>query len=244
MSADGVSGVMTKICSLIPFRSGSAGLVDKNIRLINDIPLFDYSVRFSDAINIPHFISTDYSEQYIRSIATARGAFISRPNELCTDTALMADVILHACKRMDRAGYEFCLLLQPTTPVRNIETFRELLEVFKRNKMQGIALTVQKAEQKILKSGFIDDNRLINITGDNSLFFANRQNLPAVYSPDGCMYLFGIKEFLSRGGFDGEHLSPVINSMVAIDIDTEADLVRCESLMKKFHSDGDFARFL
>lgn len=87
-----------KILALIPARSGSKSVVNKNIRKINGKPMMAYSIEHAKASKYINriIVSTD-SEEYAQ-IAREYGAetpFI-RPAEYATDTALDIDVFAHA----------------------------------------------------------------------------------------------------------------------------------------------------
>ncbi|HOO28495.1 MAG TPA: hypothetical protein PLU43_08520, partial [Lachnospiraceae bacterium] len=87
-----------KILAIIPARSGSKSVTDKNIRLMDGKPMLAYSI--GHAVRSKYInrviVSTD-SEKYAK-IAKEYGAEIPflRPAEYATDTALDFDVFFHA----------------------------------------------------------------------------------------------------------------------------------------------------
>ena len=87
-----------KILSLIPARSGSKSVKNKNIRLINGRPMLAYSIQHAkESRYINRIIVTTDSEEYA-AIAREYGAetpFL-RPAEYATDTSLDIDVFRHA----------------------------------------------------------------------------------------------------------------------------------------------------
>ena len=123
-----------KNIAIIPARSGSKGLKDKNIRLLNGKPLLAYSVEA--ALESEQFdevmVSTD-SEKYAE-IAKEWGANVPflRSAELSSDTATSKDVILDVLKRYAESGQVFDTfsLLQPTSPLRTAEN---ICRVFQRH---------------------------------------------------------------------------------------------------------------
>lgn len=111
-----------KNLAIIPARSGSKGLKDKNIKELCGKPLMAYTIEA--AINSDCFdeimVSTD-SEKYAE-IAKEYGAKVPflRSQITATDTASSWDMVEEVLKRYRMLGKEFdtFCLLQPTSPLR------------------------------------------------------------------------------------------------------------------------------
>ena len=121
--------------AIILARSGSKGLKDKNIKLMNGKPLIAYSIeaaKNSGLFDIVH-VSTD-SQKYA-DIAAEYGAdepFL-RSEEMSSDTADSWDAVLEVLKRYKELGKDFDMvtLLQPTSPIRTGEDIKNVFEIFK-----------------------------------------------------------------------------------------------------------------
>lgn len=128
-----MENVYKKILWLVPARSGSKSVPDKNIKVLGGKPLLAYRVLSASAISGSKnvWISTD-SEEYA-AIASAYGAKVPfiRPDYLATDTASSSDVVLHAIKFAEdnNYNYEFVGLLEPTSPFIYTETLKHALQV-------------------------------------------------------------------------------------------------------------------
>ena len=87
--------------AFIPARSGSKGVIDKNIRNLNGIPLLAYSVHiaqlcFKQGIFSDVLVSTD-SIHYLEKIKqTGYAKKYIRPKELALDESPTIDAIIHA----------------------------------------------------------------------------------------------------------------------------------------------------
>jgi len=120
-----------KTLVVIPARSGSKGLPDKNIKVLNGKPLIHYSIEVAQQIfdNEDICISTD-SDKYIK-IAEKTGLRIPfvRPETLSTDNATTQDVLLHCLDFYEQKGvfYDYILLLQPTSPFREKKHLEDIL---------------------------------------------------------------------------------------------------------------------
>lgn len=117
-----------KRLAIIPARSGSKGLPDKNIRLLAGKPLMAYSIEAAGDSGLfdQIYVSTD-SEEY-KKIGEDYGASVPflRPESLATDTASSWDMVKQALSVFDEMGetYDEIALLQPTSPLRSPEDIR------------------------------------------------------------------------------------------------------------------------
>ena len=115
---------MSNIIAIIPARSGSKSVKDKNIALLSGYPLIAYSIvaaKKSELID-RIIISTD-SEEY-QKIALQYGAEVPflRPTEYSTDTSTDRDFLIHAMNWLEeneRQAPEYWVHLRPTTPLRD-----------------------------------------------------------------------------------------------------------------------------
>jgi N-acylneuraminate cytidylyltransferase len=115
--------------ALIPARSGSKRVPDKNIRPLAGHPLIAYSIcaALQSGVFADVMVSTD-SEVYAR-IARGYGAEVPfmRPAELSGDTSPDIEWVEYTLKRLsEEAGrrYDCFSILRPTSPFRLPETIR------------------------------------------------------------------------------------------------------------------------
>jgi len=227
------------IIAIVPMRKGSKGCPNKNIADLGGKPLFLYSLLFANNLGIKALISSDYDRSLIHPFIK-NNLFLLRDSKFATDEALIEDVLLDVFEKKIIKNYKYCLLLQPTSPLRSIDTFNSLICSFLENGKSGLSLTVKELENNALKSGVIQDGKLININNNNKKFFQNRQFMPKLFSPDGCMYFFSIKEFCETGGFPCNSITPIKNDIIpSVDVDTSEDLSQLRLQIKEFlNKDG------
>jgi len=114
---------MVNVVAIIPARSGSRGLPDKNIKILAGKPLIAYSIAAAHlATNIQRTIVSTDSERYA-NIAREYGAEVPfmRPAEISGDASSDYEFIKHALDWMKRnEGYQpqYLVHLRPTTPLR------------------------------------------------------------------------------------------------------------------------------
>jgi len=130
-----------KYLGIITARSGSKGIPNKNISIINGKPLIQYTIEaaLNSYLSEDLFVSTDSSK--IAGIAANLGVKVPflRPIELATDLSSSIDVIIHVLDKMPE--YENIVLLQPTSPLRNNEHINKAIETFENSKCDSLVST-------------------------------------------------------------------------------------------------------
>jgi CMP-N-acetylneuraminic acid synthetase len=129
-----------KILVIIPARGGSKGIKDKNIIDICGKPLIQYSIDQSlelkkNGLVDEILVSTDSLK--IAEIAKKLGAntpFL-RPGDISGDKAKSIDFILHAINYYEEKNvfFDAVLLLQPTSPMRDLVLLINAINLFKEN---------------------------------------------------------------------------------------------------------------
>lgn len=118
-----------KVLVLIPARGGSKGLPGKNLRTVAGISLVGRAAwigrRFLQDRGLTGTVLIDTDSEEIAREAVRWGAeapFL-RPPELAGDATPMIDNVLHAIERLKKTHgeYDAFVLLQPTSPLRNVD---------------------------------------------------------------------------------------------------------------------------
>ena len=131
-----------KHIAVIPARSGSKGLKDKNIKPLNGKPLMAYSIEAaleSGLFDCVH-VSTDNPEY----AGTARryGAEVPflRSPELSSDTATTWDAMRYVLEEYRKLGKEFDTLavLQPTSPLRTSQDIRAAYRILEEKQADSV----------------------------------------------------------------------------------------------------------
>ena len=226
-----------KILVLIPARGGSKRLHRKNIRCLGGKPLIEWSV--NTAKLIPEvcdiLVSTDDIE--IQNIAQELGVHTPwlRPKNLSTDHSNSVDVALHALNwyESEHGTIDGLLMLQPTSPFRDVEKVKEGIKIFERqgvNSVLGVSHThahpgwLFKIKDNILSS-FLDKHELNT----------RSQDLDPVYVINGSFYLISPSALRREKSFFTKQTLPLIidSSMESLDIDTEQDWQHAECHLNK-----------
>lgn len=225
-----------KNIAIIPARSGSKGLKDKNIKSLCGKPLMAYSIEAALASECFEevMVSTD-SELYAR-IAREYGASVPfmRSAENSSDTATSADMITEVLENYRLIGKEydtFCLL-QPTSPLRTSEDISSAYKLFK-EKASFAVVSVCEAEHSPLWCGQLpENNEFIDFI---SADIANRrQDSGAYYRINGAIYIAKISKYMvDKFFYQQGSFAYIMTQTQSVDIDTELDFKLAEFLINK-----------
>lgn len=214
---------MKKI-AIIPARSGSKGLVNKNILMLLDKPILAYTIEA--AIQSEKFIkvivSTDSLEY--KEIAEKYGAeVVMRGEELSNDSATSYMVIKDILGKNLGIEYDYFMLLQPTSPFRNYQHINESIEKFEKNisNYNFLVSMTETSKTSTLIKPIEEDESLKHYDLDFSNY--KRQNYKEYY-PNGAIFIGKNKEYLERKHFFGKKsLAYFMNKADSIDIDDRLD---------------------
>ena len=186
-----------RLITVIPVRAGSKGVSGKNVRLIRGVPLYMHAVNQGLRVTGRVLISTDIEE--IQQQNVPDGCEVCpRPSRLAKDNTPMASVINHLIESMSLWGSTI-VLLQATTPLREDNDIRAAIRLYEQGRHK-LVMSVVERDSGVLKYGLLDGSDF-SALNDPSFCFANRQQLPPVYSPNGAVYVFSAEDFKKVGGF-------------------------------------------
>lgn len=225
-----------KILAIIPARSGSKGLKDKNIKLLNGKPLMAYTIEA--ALDSKCFdktvVSTD-SEEYAK-IAEEYGAEIPflRSGQLAEDETSTNDVIIDLLKELEKRGekYDNFMILQPTSPLRTSEDIKKSVDLMN-EKSANAVVSLCEVDHSPLYVGQVLDNLKIDgfIKKD---FSSRRQDQPNYYRLNGAIYLVNIDYFMKYQDFYRDKCyAYIMDRRRSVDIDDVYDFKLAELIIRK-----------
>lgn len=229
---------MTDVLFLITARSGSKGVVNKNIRELFGIPLLAIrglsALKLTDKENV--WLSTD-SEEYVQ-IGKKFGINVPfvRPEHLASDKASSADVVLHAMEHAERIGrkYKMIALLEPTSPFVYFEDIENAILKLKANN-EAVAIVATKEVEAA--SVFVQKNALyLNVLADNlkKSQTMRRQDFETEITPAGGFYIAKWDDFLKHKTFYTQKtLSYILPEECSLEIDNEMQFKWAEFLVEK-----------
>ncbi len=223
-----------KNIAIIPARSGSKGLPDKNIKELAGKPLIAYSIEAAVASECfdTVMVSTD-SEKYAE-IAKKYGAEIPflRSERTSSDTASSWDMVREVLDGYRKRGDSFdtFCLLQPTSPLRTAEDIKEAYQLYQK-KASFAVVSVCEAEHSPLWCGHLpEDGEFVEFVTPNNM--KQRQAGRKYYRLNGAIYIVNISRFnhdtflYQKGSY-----AYIMDQRRSVDIDTEIDFKLAEVLL-------------
>lgn len=237
---------MGEVLAIIPARSGSKSVKDKNIRLIDGKPMLAYSIEHAlSAECIDRVIVSTDSEEYA-AIAREYGAetpFI-RPAEYATDTALDYDVFLHALNYLEKEeGYvpELVVQLRPTYPIRRISDIENMVRYLKEHSEVDSIRCVAPAKEIAYKMWHMDESGMLSpiMKEIPECYNMPRQQLPKVYYQNACIDVVRAEVITKKHSMSGSVIAGYEMSE-NFDIDTEDEFKKAEEYIKITHGNKTF----
>ena len=219
-----------KIIALIPARSRSKRIKNKNIKKLLGVPLINWTIR--SALKTKQiskiFISTD--DEKIINMCKKYNVIVpwKRPARLSGDKVNSTAVALHFLRWYEKkySKPDGLLLLQPTSPFRKKETIKKAIKLFEKNKNKAIVSFSHLSKKK-----------------SQLIFYHNKKNNSAskpinsnnMIKLNGLIYLISPKNLRKYKSFFKPHVLPLMQNSIeeTIDLDTHEDWQMAEKLKSK-----------
>lgn len=227
-----------EVLAIIPARSGSKSVIDKNIREINGKPMLAYSIEHglkSKYVNRV-IVSTD-SEKYA-GIARSYGAetpFL-RPAEYAQDSSLDIEVFEHALaflKEEENYVPDIIVQLRPTYPVRKIEDIDKMVEMMTEDMSIDSIRCIAPAKEIPYKMWMKGENGQIQplMTNIRECYNMPRQELPKAYYQNACIDVVRTDVITEQHSMSGRKIIGY-EMEENFDIDTEEEFQKAADYLK------------
>lgn len=237
---------MKHILAIIPARSGSKTVKDKNIRNLNGKPMIAYSIEHalaSERINRV-IVSTD-SRKYA-DIAREYGAEVPflRPAEISGDSALDIETFQHVLKSLEEEeDYtpDVIVQLRPTYPIRNVHDIDAMIDMILSNSEIDSVRCIAPAKELAYKMWRKDENNNIKplLTDIPEAYNMPRQELPELYYQNACIDVIRTNTILKYNSMSGRNIKGYLMKQ-NFDIDTEQEFLRAETYLRLLEGDSRF----
>jgi len=231
-----------RVVALIPARSGSKRVEDKNVRPLAGHPVIAYTIgaAVESAIFDAIVVSTD-SERYAE-IARRYGAetpFL-RPAALAGDLSPDIEWVEYTLEELRKAGRAFdCFsILRPTSPFRSAATIRRAWQAFRAEQGVDSLRAVERCKQHPGKMWVVRGNRmtpLLPLGPSDSPWHSNQyQALPEVYVQNASLEIAWTRVVHDGRTIAGEVVMPFFTEgHEGLDINTERDWQHAEALVRE-----------
>ena len=223
-----------KIIGIIPARSGSKGVKDKNIKTLAGKPLIAYTIECAKATGIFDDIVVSTDSPKYADIAIEYGASVPflRSQETASDSANSISVLEEVLNNLQET-YDIVVMLQPTSPLRQPFHIKEAVDLFLEKNADSV-VSVSKFPHSIAWVNSLDESLSMNGFIKKEYLNKRRQDLPQMYMLNGAVYVFKAsminKDF---NMFDDKSFAYIMDKEYSIDIDDEYDFKLAEALISQ-----------
>lgn len=227
-----------RILVVCPARGGSKGIPLKNLKPFLGVPLV---ARVGQLVaEIPQIdravVSTDSEEIAKVAIESGLDAPFYRPEDLSGDRISDLEVLEHALvesERLDGVQYDIVVMLQPTSPLRQIDHVVDTITMLVDGGWDAV-WTVSETDSKShpLKQLTVQDGRL-DYYDENGKQIIARQQLVPVYHRNGVAYAIKRQCLLEQHSIKGERTGALVLEGDLVSIDTMWDLDLAEYIYTK-----------
>lgn len=218
--------------AIIPARGGSKRLPRKNTLPLLDKPLIGWSIEAAlSSKNINRVVvSSDCADTL--TVSKQYGAeTLKRPDALASDTATMMDVLNHALTHY--SDYEYTVLLQPTSPLRNAQHIDSAINLLFEKKADAI-ISVCDVDHHPWWCNTIPENGDISSFIKKDIQNRRSQDLPVYYRLNGAIYICKTQRLIQEQSLmlkDNIYAYKMPRHF-SVDIDVENDFLYAQFLLK------------
>ena len=179
--------------AIIPARSGSKGLKDKNIKMLDGKPLISYSIQAALQSGCFEEVMVSTDSEHYAEIAQIHGASVPflRSAEMSSDSASSWDSVREVLKNYLQLGQSFdnVMLLQPTSPLRTSDDIINAFDLFFNKKAESVVGVCEMEHSPLWSNVLPEDGNLFGFLHEAVSGVSGRQGLPTYYRINGAIYL-------------------------------------------------------
>ena len=214
---------MANVIAIIPARNGSIRLKNKNLKKLLNKPLIFWTIK--EALKskyIKKIIISSDSEKILNSFKPNKKIIRSpRLKKLSKSNSKIEDVLIYEIKKNKLSLNDIVILLQPTSPLRNVELIDSSLKKFINSKYDA-CISFFNLNEKFKNLYMINKKKIekINIKTQKKIFY-----------PSGDLYIFRVSNFLKSKKIYYGKILPIITKKYS-DIDNYEEFKITELKLK------------
>ena len=230
---------------VIPARKNSKRLKNKNILMLGHKKLIEWTIDHAKQIFPINNIVVSSDSDEILNLSLTKGIVNSwvRPKKLSTSKASSADVCIHVSTQYEKkcsTEVKNIILLQPTSPFRNIYSTKKGVKLFKANPNVSVVAMTKSKEHPFwcFKNSTNRKSKTVEPYMNHSFLSKPSQDLPPSFFPTGSFFMISKDQLLKYKSFYTPKILPLLinDRSETIDIDTFDDFEfakRCLIKLKK-----------
>jgi CMP-N,N'-diacetyllegionaminic acid synthase len=212
--------------AIIPARGGSKRLPRKNLLNLYGKPLIAWTI--DAALNskyLDQIVVTSDDDEILSVAKQEKVQLIKRPSDLATDTATTIDTLIHSIESQSEQ-YDYCILLQPTSPLRSNKHIDEAIELLIEKNADAVISVCQCEHSPLWASTLPPDGSMDNFISDE-IKNIRGQDLPVHYRLNGAIYIANVEELLKQKTFmlRNKSFAYRMDPATSVDIDSKIDYI-------------------
>ena len=213
---------------LIPARSGSKRIKNKNLRLFNNFPLIYWTIKAAKKSKIKDiYLSTDSKK--IMEFGLSHGIKVPflRPNSISDDKAKMIDVMKHFCDFLGKTKtLKNIILLQPTSPLRSSQDINAAIDLFLSSNCDSLVSAHKSNELKELK-------KIMRVNNNYIKEFCDIDKRDFIVRNGPSILITKLDNIISNNLYGKKIVPFIMKKSLSIDIDSLEEFFIAEHLHKK-----------
>lgn len=176
--------------AIVPARSGSKGIRNKNLLEINGKTLLEIAVESGlDCAQIRDVVVTSDSKDYLASLNSNSKKLIKllRDPKAALDTSTANEVVMDVLEKLPQKLDTNIIYLQPTSPLRTSNHVTQAIKSLELSDCHSLVSVVKSSESPF--KAITVTNSVIDYFSWTSEGTINRQELPLSYRPNGAIYI-------------------------------------------------------
>jgi len=219
------------IC-IIPARSGSKRLKDKNIKKFAGKPIIGHAIKIAQSSGLFSKIVVSTDSKKISNISKRYGAEVPflRSKKLSDDFTTTSEVLIDCIERISSKKTAFHFCLYPTTTLISKE---DLIKAYKKIKKEKANLLIAITDFET------SPYRALKVSNNKIDFYFKKyakyrtQDLPKLFRDSGSFYIFKTVSLLKdKGKLNNKSTYYYLDRDKAVDIDNIKDFKLAELLFK------------
>ena len=209
--------------AVIPLRSESARIKNKNIKLVAGRPLFFYQTEYAKQSGCIDKIVVATDSEYYMDLAKEMGVDVMvRPKEVSGPDSKTEEVLLYVIKELEKEGEVFdnIIVLQATSPLNSPEYIKDGFQALEDEDIMSVLTYYED------KKFPLDDLELL------SRPMTQQKKTREIET--GCFWIVRVDEFKQeKNRIIRPYAKIKVSNLAAIDIDTLEDLCMIEPFLEK-----------
>jgi N-acylneuraminate cytidylyltransferase len=228
---------MPSVVALIPARSGSERVKDKNVRPLAGHPLLAYAIATARQAGIFDRVVCSTDSTKIAEVAQRYGADVPflRPTELATSTSPDIEWITHTLERLDD-HYDLFAIVRATNPFRGPDVLqrglRQLLATPEADSIRAVELVKQHPGKMWVLEGKTMRPLLEQSNLEIAWHAGQYKALPEIYVQNSALEIAWTRVVSQTGTREGRVVAPYLTrGYEGFNIDDEEDWDRARRLL-------------